>query len=80
MDEHTRTKYINDLPTWHKHRGGGHIIKITKFRDGKFYGEYWNYASGGIIEMDAKEDYHFSCIERGELQKLWKKLENLQVK
>lgn len=61
--------YIKTLPHWHKHRQG-HIIKITRYEGGVFYGEFYNYASGGVIESSANEEMHMRYIESGELTEI----------
>jgi len=62
-------KYINSLPRWHKHKQG-HVVKITKHEDGEFYGKFWNYASGDVMENTASEKYHMHCLEIGELTEM----------
>jgi hypothetical protein len=62
-------EYIESLPHWHKHKQG-HVVKIFKYKDGEFYGKFWNYASGDFIEQTAGDRYHMHCLESGELTEI----------
>lgn len=59
-------EYIDSLPQWHRHKQG-HIVKIEKYENGEFFGNFWNYASSSVHEATANKRYHMHCLETGEL-------------
>lgn len=59
-------KYIKNLPCWHKHKGG-HIVYVERYKDGYFYGSFYNYSSANIMEVTVPEREHIHCLMSGEL-------------
>jgi hypothetical protein len=54
-------KYIKALPLYHKHKQG-YVVEIYKYEDEKFYGRFYNYTSGKIIENTATMSEHLHYL------------------